>query len=359
MKTNIFLNPYQQPENKLTYSFLALLELTNNKLFCEFLTKRQLREKPLSNIKTVFGGGTTNPDGSFDLTDTSGQTFTVFFENKTKRLGLTNYQIEGHLDWLKSNDLLLVVTPRKSDIDILRTINDPRIVFYTWSEIATQLKYVDEIICQHFISYGKISGEFEELGEVSTSDIITFCGYFKSNFEKKIANIISDFYHEVALSKYQINIPKRLNFEWGRKGVEFIINDYEYEEDQGLNYGQFFAIAYYFDTDDHSIPFKKDEPEICVFFDVHPSKKHLLKSDTEFIAGLNELTSKGFESNLNEEISENPWRLFFYRKPLSEFSKLSALTLIEFTDEVFGFIINSDLFKHKYFAELKQTIYSS
>jgi hypothetical protein len=359
MKTNIFLNPYQQPENKLTYSFLSLLELTNNKLFCEFLSKRQLKENPLTNIKTVFGGGTTNPDGSFDLTDTNGQTFTVYFENKTKRLGLTQYQIENHLEWLNPNDLLLVITPRKSDIEILRTINDNRIIFFTWSEIATQLKLVNEIICNHFVDYGKISGEFEELGELTRNELITYCDYFKSNFDKKIANIISEFYHEVDISKYSLFIPKRQNYEWGRNGVEFIVNDYEYEENKGLSFGQFFTIAYYFNTEDHAIPFKKDEPEICVFFDVQPNKKQILKDDIEFKSMLEELVLNGFESNLNEEISENPWRLFFYRKPLSELQKLSVLTLLEFTDEVFNKIINSKIYGHKYFDEMKTKIYSS
>ena len=359
MKTNIFLNPYQQPENKLTYSFLSLLELTNNKFFCEFLSKRQLKDNPLSNIKTVFGGGTTNPDGSFDLTDNNGQTFTVYFENKTKRLGLTHYQIENHLEWLNSNDLLLVITPRKSDIEILRGINDNRIIFFTWSEIATQLKLVNEVICNHFIDYGKISGEFEELGELTRNELITYCDYFKSNFDKKIANIISEFYHEVEISKFMINIPKRTNYEWGRKGVEFIINDYEYEESKGLSFGQFFTIAFYYNTDDHSIPFKKDEPEICAFFDIHPDKKIILKEDLEFKKMLEELTLIGFETNLNEEISENSWRLFFYRKPLSELPKLSVLTLLEFTDEVFIKITNSKIFGHKYFDEMKTKIYSS
>ena len=182
---------------------------------------------------------------------------------------------------------------------------------------------------------------------------MTFCNYYKINFDKKISNIFSDFFHEVSLSKYQLDIPKRQNYQWGRKGVEFIVNDYEYTEDKGLTYGLLFTIAYYYDTNDHAIPFKKDEPEICAFFDVHPSKKALLKSDDTFITNLDQLRLQGFESNLNEEISENSWRLFFYRKSLSEFSNLSAMTLLEFTDNVFGLILKSDLFKHKYFDEIK------
>jgi hypothetical protein len=353
MKTNIFLNPYQQPENKLTYSFLSLLELTNNKIFCEFLSKRKLIDRPLSNIRTIFGGGKTNPDGSFDLTESGGESFTVYFENKTRRLGLTHSQIEGHLKWLKANDLLLIITPRKSDMEILGVINDPRIVFYTWSEIAAQLKLVGEIICYHFINYGKISGEFEELGEIMGDEINIFCKYFKSNFDRKIQSIMSDLYHEIDITKYGLNIPKRINNQWGRKGIEFIKHNYEYDESNGLSYGQFFAITYYYDTTDHSIPFKKDEPEICIFFDVIPSRKHLLKTDNDFKVKLDELTKLGFESNLNEEISGNAWRLFFYRKPLSEFNKLSVLSLIDFTDGVFTNIVNSELFNHKYFDEIR------
>lgn len=353
MKTNIFLSAYRHPENKLTYSFLSLLELLNDTKTFQFLTKREIREGSLCNIRTILGGGRTNPDGSFDLTNSTGETFSVYFENKTKRRLLSIDQVVGHLEWLKKNDLLLIITTRKSDIDILRKINDQRIIFFTWSQIATHLKAIDEPIARQFIDYGRISGEFEDLSEITGEEILTFAEYFRSNFQSKIDNIIKEFFFEVDISQYGLNLPKRLNFEWGRKGVEFIKGGYDYNEHSELTYGQFLTIAYYHNTEDHAIPFKNGIPEICAFFDVHHTKKDLIKSDEKFKKDLLSLSPLGFEFNLDNEISTNSWRLFFYRKPLTEFQIISPLALLKFTEEVFEFLVKSPIFKHRYFEELK------
>ena len=63
MKLNIFMNSYQQPENKLTYSFLALIEYLNDQEFIEWLVGVKVSKSPIIDVSTVFGGGAGNPDG--------------------------------------------------------------------------------------------------------------------------------------------------------------------------------------------------------------------------------------------------------------------------------------------------------
>lgn len=313
-----------------------------------------LTENPIQNIRTVYGGGESNPDGSFDVKKGNGDTITVYFENKTKRRGLSIQQLELHLKWLKRDDLLLVITPRKSDIDIIRAMDNEKIKFFTWTEVANHLKKEDSPIVVQFLEYGKLSGEFEELGELHKSDIDLYCEFIKVNYDNKLNNILNDFHYEVSLAKYGFNINKRINREWGRYGTEFINGNYEPDENSANSFGQFWTIAYYYDPYDHEIPLKKEQPEICVFFDVHPNKKSLLRDDIDFVQILHNLTQLGFESNLNEEISPNAYRLFFYRRPISEFSALSVMTLLHFTDEVFYKLLSVNLKGHKYFEELKQ-----
>lgn len=356
MKTNIFLNTYQQAENQLTYNFLSVLELLNSKAFCEFLTACPLDDKPVHNIQTVYGGGESNPDGSFDLKKQNGEAFTVYFENKTHRRDMSVIQLNLHLLWLKGDDRLLVVTPRKSDIDLIRQMNNKKIIFFTWQEIAAELKKENDPVCEQFIDYGKVRGEFEELGELHSTDIEIFCAYAKTNYQAKLNTIINHFHHEVDLNKYGFPIRKRLSYAWGRSGTEFINGNYELIDPTINTYGQFWAIAYYHDTRDHGIPFKKDQPEICVFFDVHQHKKATLQSDEAFKTILAELVQKGFESNLYNEISRNSWRLFFYRKPISEFGIISVAELLRFTEEVFSKLLSVNVLKHPYFSELQKPI---
>jgi hypothetical protein len=356
MKTNIFLNAYQQAENKLTYNFLAILELLNDKGLCEFLTGLALSEKPVAEIKTVYGGGESNPDGSFNLKKQNGDIITVFFENKTKRRGLSVQQIVSHLNWCKGDDLLLVVTPRNSDIDIIRSLQNDKVKFFTWSEVAVRLKSLESEIANQFIEYGRLSGEFEELGEIHRDDIAIYCKFLKTNFDNKLNNILDNFHHQIDLRNYSFSTKKRKNSQWGRIGTEFINGDYESVDFEKYRFGQFWAISYYHNTYDHRIPFKIDLPEIAFFFDINPKRKSAIQMDDDFMAIMDSLKALGFESNLNNELSPNPWRLFCYRKPISDFQELSVLSLLNFCDEVMQKILSTKALSHPYFSEMQSGI---
>lgn len=118
-------------------------------------------------------------------------------------------------------------------------------------------------------------------------------------------------------------------------------------------YGQWYSISYYNERD-HNISFKNEVPEIAVFFDVHPSKKKILQDDPSFEEIVSRLIQRGFESNLHVKISSNPWRLLYYRKPISEFEQLNVHQLMLFVDEVFGKVLDAGCMEHGYFREVSR-----
>ena len=93
--TNIFLNAYQNPENKLTYNFLALLEHIQSASAVGLLAQTGLRRTvPVDELEVSLlqGGLKGNPDGRIDLKH-DGVAVKVFFENKTWRRQLDLDQI--------------------------------------------------------------------------------------------------------------------------------------------------------------------------------------------------------------------------------------------------------------------------
>ncbi len=346
---NIFLNAYQQPENKLTYNFLAVLEYLNDKTLLQFLMDSPTKDSPVSDIRTVYGGGETNPDGSFRVKLETDKTIKVLYENKTNRRGLSPEQIVGHLKQCEENDKVLITSPRKSDIEVIRELNDKRVVFKTWQEISLFLKtnYPQNIIAMQFVEYGKKSGEFDELGEIYTEDIKIYYEYLKTNFDRKIESIFRNFLHDFDFKKFGFtNFKRCYGDRWGRKGIEF-----EKASVSNLSYDQFGAISLYYDTEDHGIMLQNNISEIAFFFDVIPTFKESLQKDSSFVDLVERLVFYGFESNLNNEISPNKWRLLVYRKPLTEFKILNVQELILFTENALSVLQKEQAHKHQYFKE--------
>lgn len=347
MKPNIFLNPYQQPENKLTYNFLSLVNLLNEREFLEWLTEGLLDNDPLENIETVFGGGKSNPDGCITLRNREKNITRTYIESKTNRRGISKEQLVLHLEWLNTGDKLLVITPRISDKNIIREINNNDIIFKTWAEISEYLKKnINNVIVEQFIEYGKLSGEFDEFGEITSNEIKIFTENLKLNFDKKITSIFYNFSFEYDFKSSGLTkIEPAYSDNWGRRGVEL---NYENEI---TSYGQWWAISYYYNTNDHGIKFKKDVPEIIFFFDVDPNNINILKNDKSFIDIIKKLESIGFESNLDEHLTDNTWRLLIYRKSIIDFEVININEIIKFADNVILLLKNCDAFEHKYFNE--------
>jgi hypothetical protein len=137
--TNIFMNAYQQPENKLTYCFLTLIEHLSNGVALQLLSGAGLHHEPVEDIAVslLYGGGEGNPDGSVTLIHGDDRTM-LFFENKTWRRGLDIEQIAKHLrSWIGANVItyLLVITSERRDRNVIARLNDPRILFMTWHDV--------------------------------------------------------------------------------------------------------------------------------------------------------------------------------------------------------------------------------
>ena len=147
--TNIFHNSYGQPENKLTYNFLCLLEhMPFGKEFCTFLTKGKvdLSDAPVCGIDTVYSGRETNPDGAVELFDVNGQRWKVYIENKTFRRGLDPQQLANHVSIYcgDPHSYLLVITPRPSEKHLAESVS-PKIIYQSWQEIAAKLNEINRV----------------------------------------------------------------------------------------------------------------------------------------------------------------------------------------------------------------------
>ncbi len=318
----------------------------------EFLSGETLQDKPVEDIQTVYGGGESNPDGSITLRKLDGSTFELYFENKTYRLGLSSEQLSSHLNRCDLHDRLLVITPRKSDLDIIRAMNNPQIRFYTWSEVASFIKATfQDTVAQHFVAYGRMSGEFEELGELHRDDIALYCEFRKLNYDGRIRSILKDFSIEVDPTRYGFSLlEKGFSESWGRIGVEI---NYDSKTNTGIGtYGQWYFFGYYHDEEDHGIPFKSEVPEIVAFFDVDSKHHDSLQNDEEFKELVSRLMDDGFESNLDYKMTNNKWRLLVYRKPITTFPVLNLREMLAFSEEVFGILKRHNARRHAYFREL-------
>lgn len=147
--------------------------MDNSKDFCEFLldNKYSLIDQPIDEIKPVFSGGETNPDGMLKLKGKDQNEFFVYLEIKTWRASLNENQLKNHLKKYcdKDNSLLLVITPRYKNKELVNVINKEinieKVFFKTWSQIINKLKNINKspipnFVINQFIEYGKLSGDF-------------------------------------------------------------------------------------------------------------------------------------------------------------------------------------------------------
>ena len=332
--TNIFMNPYEQPENKLTYNFLCLVEqMENQQDFCEFLIdkKFELSELAVIEIQTVFSGYDSNPDGMISLRTNDDKECHLFFENKTHRMKLYIAQLKHHLETHCQNEnaFLLVITPRRSDQKIVDSLNDNKVVFKTWAQVAEKLEHLPSFMAKQFVEYGKLSGEFENINEISRPDIDYYCHNFSDLSDLKsdgiflkITKLIERLEeNDIDFAQYglkDVNPEQRKYYKWGRKGLDFSFNTKN-------NYVRWFFYGIYYNTEDHQIPFKDGVPELAFFFDVHPPEvKKQLSKNGDFIRALDNLEKQhGFEKNLTITNGNKKWRLLFKRVPLTELGNFS------------------------------------
>lgn len=332
--TNIFLNSYRQPENKLTYNFLCLLEhMPYGKEFCTFLTKNRisLSDAPVCGIDTVYSGGETNPDGAVELFDVNGQRWKVYIENKTFRRGLDAQQLANHVNVYCGNphSFLLVITPRPSERYLAESIS-PKIIFQSWQEIAAKLDEINRsaeqphFIVTQFIEYGKQSGEFTTM-EMTKHELDAYVTVVASNPWVKLWNLFELGLGSFDFTQYGLAINQpMMNNRWGRQGGDLVCK----HQNECVQW-MFFGI--YHNTNDHQLPFKhSNTPELAFIINLFPEKRELVKQVVDVNSSLVRLTAAGFEENLFTKLTPNPWQFLFRRIPLDELDQLTLDTVHNF-----------------------------
>lgn len=349
--TNIFWNAYVQAENKLTYNFLCLLEyMPNISEFANFLLddKYAFRNEPPKQIETVYGGYESNPDGVIKLVTSDNQEISIYFENKTHRLGLEESQLNNHLKFFcrTPEDVLLVITPRSQDKNIIVGLNNPKVFFKTWQQVSAKLKKINEkqpsFLVAQFVEYGVLSGECIHIESITNREIWEYLKVRKTETEEKLFGLFETLrqslnFNDLGLSEIDSAIKKH----WGRFGLEF---KFKPKKD---NFGQWFFFGIYYDSFDHELNFKSPGvPELAFFFDIQPEGREPLKHNEELGRAIKRLCSNGFEENLTVQVA-NSWRLLFWRQSLKENEELSVESLKNTFDNIYQL-----LSKDKDFADV-------
>jgi len=317
------MNTYEQPENKLTYNFLWLVQYLNNTAFLEFLsgTNNISESDPIINIETVYGGGESNPDGSIKILLNNGEVFTLFIESKTFRRGLDLDQINRHIkNYITNNDILLVITPRESDKKEINNLNEKSIILLTWQNISNFIieKFCDDTIVNEFVEYGNLKGEFTIMKDISSSDINIISDFYKNNMSARLWNVFESLSEDIKdiFNKYNIKVDStKVKDHWGRLGIEI------YFKKPKLDIWAFFGLYYH--KDDHNIEFKIEEiPDISFFIDLNENEKKI-DNNKDIIKDFKLLEKYGFRCNDNGRLTSNRWRLIAYQKSIIDFESLS------------------------------------
>lgn len=349
--TNIFWNAYVQAENKLTYNFLCLLEyMPNVSEFANFLLddKYVFKNEHPKQIEKVFGGYESNPDGKIKLVTSDNREISIYFENKTHRCGLEESQLNNHLRVFccTPEDVLLVITPRPQDKNIIAGLNNPKVFFKTWQQVSAKLKEINEqqpsFLVAQFVEYGVLSGECVHIESISNREIGEYLRARKTETEEKFFGLFETLRQSLNFNDLGLcEIDSEIKNHWGRFGLEFEFKPKKH------NFGQWFFFGIYYDSFDHGLKLESPGvPELAFFFDINPKERERLKQNEGLGRAIKRLCSNGFEENLTVKAA-NPWRLLFCRQSLKENEELSVERLKNTFDNIYQL-----LSKDKDFADV-------
>jgi len=358
-KTNIFMNSYEQPENKLTYSFLTLIEHLHPdaslKILSTIIPSHDMDKKHVEKItiELLYGGGETNPDGSILVRFDDSSLLNIYFENKTWRRGLDINQINGHAkQYLNSPDnILLVITSDKSDKEILDQLGDQRIFFRAWPDFIDDMEQTrttisdgkDPFLINQFIEYAERSGEAWRARMIKESLIKSY------SIMLGLSKDIKDFYNESwrLMEKMKEDIlPSFTGYiktgkvaqHFGRLGVECVLTTSHLDE------WIFFGI--YYDTVDHGIPFVvHNEPEYAIFFDMNPKNRPKLMEVDSIMDAADRLKDIKYERNFPENTCKNAWRICYWREPLKKYTTADISELKNLFEAQLRLFFESDFYK--------------
>jgi len=327
--TNIFSCAYEQPENKLTYCFFSLLEHLDFRTAKLILAESSVPTTEYESLKVnlLYGGQESNPDGSIVLMG-PGHPLTVFFENKTWRRPLDIEQIKRHIRVrlnTYSDHHLLVITTDLEHGRGLESLGDPRIHFMTWHHVAASAEKLarevvdpkDQFLLTQFCDYLDESGEAWRAKMPGSNLLEAHAQYLKilpaeERFLEECRRLVNALRDDVVRVFQNEIIHAEL---WkrgdGRIGNLCTLSRAPFE--QSLLFG------IYCDGRNQGITFKDDyRAEFAVFFDIDPKERDNLARVQNLEPAIASLKSQGFEFNFPKDECHNPWRLCYWREPMSQ-----------------------------------------
>lgn len=356
MQTNVFLNPYEQPENRLTYSFLCLVEHLSSCCVEDFLQKLGIVVPSVEShaVELLYGGQEANPDGSVEVKGRDAKSLRLYLENKTWRRALDIDQIKRHIGihLQNSKDILLVITANKDDGNTLSLLGDKRIRFVTWTEILNSIEGLltsrsgaapDRLLLQQFAEYLEKSGEVWRARMIDEGLIDAYSQQLKlksdaDKFVNQGWRLVEGIKDEVQAKFRQNIVSAKMAGHWGRLGAEC--------EFGSAPLGQWLFFGIYLDTKDHGIDFKEPfTPEFAIFFDIDPKSREHLASFKGIVDSGAHLVKEGFELNLPSKRGWNPWRLCFRRDPITKHLRSEPSDISRLFQEWIGFLISSEFFR--------------
>jgi hypothetical protein len=354
MRTNIFRNSYEQPENKLTYTFFSLLEHLSVGVAADLLYSSGVPQDDYQQLTTesLYGGAEANPDGSIVL-EGSSRTLTIYFENKTWRRCLDVEQIKRHLRVRlsgSSDDRLLVITADGDDRRELDALGDRRIHFTTWHRVAELAEILsrtadgpkDQFLLDQFQEYLETSGEAWRARMPDSKLIAAHEQFLKiapdeSRFLNECQRLM-DALREVADAFEEITDATTEKPRWGRVGNECTL--------RSAPFGQWLFFGVYFDEQDHKVKFKIPyQAEFAIFFDIQPKNRDGLAKQPKLKEAISALRDHGFEFNFPENKCGNAWRVCYWREPMNQHVGADLNELHTIFERQLQFLFTSDFYR--------------
>jgi hypothetical protein len=351
METNIFRSQYQQPENRLTYSFLTVLEHLSPEALARVLHSlcENVPDFHTHSVSLLYGGGLANPDGSLHLKLGPSQETVVYLESKTHRRRLDLGQIRRHVcaHLGDTNNLLLVVTASASDKEQVQNLRDDRLCFTTWhrvvelfEELAEHLEPgVEQFLLEQFIEYAETGGEAwrGRIIDPKMIESVALEGYFREfgveawRLMETVKDGVSERagHHVAAAGVYH------------KEGVIAVGCDLQ---PAPLELWLFYGI--YYNTRVRRISFREDsQPEFIIALGVNQESRQDI-GEAALFQHTAELESLGFEFNVANRTGDN-WTLCYWHDPMKQhqFGDPADLT------ELFARLIEA-LFRSEFFQNL-------
>jgi hypothetical protein len=361
--TNIFMTAYEQPENKLTYAFLSLLEHLDDSNLKKILYHLGIDHEVYDHtVRLVYGGGETNPDGSLHLNSTASNGVTVFLENKTWRRKLETSQISGHIrgHLKRPTDILLVITSSEEDKPKLDSLHESRIRFTTWNQLINfldtdkeRLKIEgdkDAFIVSQFVEYVEISGEGwrAKMVERELIDAMSQSNQLRERleqFERQSMRLLQSFVEANLEKPIYDGFEEQIRFDRVYNGEGLYALSFEPGKAR-LEPWLFVGIRH--NERHHKIQFKKPnafEPEYLILLGVKPQNREKILTQSGIKEAVADLQKENFQVNIDGQSSTSPWDFCWWHEPMSTYADKKVSDLRDILRNKLSALLSSEFYR--------------